>query len=177
MSNIRLTPDKWLAAGFDALQELGPHAIAAEALARRLGTTKGSFYWHFRDVPAFQDTLLAQWQKTALEHLEGLPRTSDGADQKLRQFGCEIIADRGESALRVWAQNDARVAATLEIVDVARRGYLVSLLTQLGLGNPEFARALQATLVGLPQMLPEGQTNRAEPFDTLVDTVLALAES
>ena len=174
MSNTRLTPNKWLDAGFEALQELGPHAIAAEPIARRLGATKGSFYWHFRDVPTFQDALIAKWRDTALAHFEGLPKTSGSADQKLRHFGQEIIQDRNEHALRIWAQSDARVATALADVDHARGSYLVTLLGQLGLGNPDFACALQATLIGLPQM---PTTHQTAPFDTLVDTVLALAEA
>ena len=62
MTKSRLSPDKWLTAGFEALVASGPSALAAEPLARALGTTKGSFYWHFKDVPAFQDALLAAWQ-------------------------------------------------------------------------------------------------------------------
>lgn len=176
MTSTRLTPDTWLAAGFDALQELGAQAIAAEPLARRLGTTKGSFYWHFRDVPTFQDALLIRWQEAALAHVANLPKSADEADQKLRQFGREIMKDRNEVALRIWAQRDQRVAAALNAVDNARRDYLVSLLEQLGLGNPDFARALQATLVGLPQISPNTNTDQTAPFNTLVDTVLALAD-
>ncbi|MEH6751885.1 MAG: TetR family transcriptional regulator, partial [Paracoccaceae bacterium] len=36
-------------AGLAALAEAGPVALKAEPMARRLGTTKGSFYWHFAD--------------------------------------------------------------------------------------------------------------------------------
>ena len=177
MSSTRLTPERWLAAGFEALQELGAHAIAAEPLARRLGTTKGSFYWHFRDVPSFQDALLTTWQQNALADIERLPQTSDEADQKLRQFGRDIVQDRNELALRIWAQRDARVAKALTDVDDARREYLVSLLGQLGMGNPDFARALQASLIGLPQLSPKDETDQIAPFDTLVDTILALADT
>jgi len=58
----------------------------------------------------------------------------------------------------------------MQAVDAERQTYLTLLLRELGLGNPDFARALQATLIGLPQM---GGTDSA-PFGTLVDTVLAL---
>lgn len=177
MNNERLTPEKWLTAGFDAMQELGAQAIAAEPLARRLKTTKGSFYWHFKDVPTFQDALLSKWQETALAHVHGLPDNADEADQKLRQFGRDVLKDPNEAALRIWAQRDARAATALSFVDEARQAYLVSLLSRLGLGNPDFARALIATLVGLPQISPMDRTDQFGPFDTLVDTVLALAET
>jgi len=43
----RLGKADWLDAGLAALAAEGPAALRAEALARQLNTTKGSFYWHF----------------------------------------------------------------------------------------------------------------------------------
>ena len=40
-------------AGFRALARSGARALRAEALARDLDTTKGSFYWHFKDLPDY----------------------------------------------------------------------------------------------------------------------------
>ncbi|MFN3661424.1 TetR family transcriptional regulator [Yoonia sp.] len=45
--------EDWLMAGFRALASHGPSALRAAALARDLGTTKGSFYWHFKDLPDY----------------------------------------------------------------------------------------------------------------------------
>lgn len=176
MSTPRLTPEKWLTAGFDALQARGAQALAAEPLARQLGTTKGSFYWHFKDVPSFQDALLEQWQVLALKYLEEKATQIEEPALKLRRFGRDIINDRNETAVRIWAQSEPRAARVIAIVDAARHQHLVALLSQIALGNPDFARALQAALVGLPQISADSVTDRSAPFDTLVDTVLALAE-
>ena len=170
MSRPRLSPEKWISAGFDALAASGPLALAAEPLARALGTTKGSFYWHFKDVPAFQDALLTKWQTRALEQVLDQLQQSDDADKRLRDFGRAILADPVEPQLRIWAQNDHRVREALVEVDTERLAYLTRLLGQLGLRNTDFARALQAALTGLSLST---DTDMA-PFDTLIDTVLAL---
>ena len=60
-TRARLTRPDWLLAGFQALAEAGPVALKAEPMARRLGTTKGSFYWHFADVPDFHRQMLSLW--------------------------------------------------------------------------------------------------------------------
>lgn len=177
MATPRLTPEKWLSAGFDALARLGPQAIAAEPLARALGTTKGSFYWHFKDVPAFQEALFASWQADALAKLETVSRLTTPADQQLRQFGQTVIQDSAEHSLRIWANSDSRIASVLTKVDEARQTYLIALLGELGLGNSDFASALQAALIGLPHLAPSGKSTALAPYDTLVDTVLALAQS
>ena len=57
----RLGGQDWLLAGYRALVRQGPSGLKAEALARDLGTTKGSFYWHFADMTAFRAALLAYW--------------------------------------------------------------------------------------------------------------------
>jgi len=173
MSTQRLTPEKWITAGFETLQSLGPKALAAEPLARQLGATKGSFYWHFKDVPAFHEALLRQWQAQALASVMDLLRDDGSADKRLRQFGRNILSDPSESALRVWSQSAPDVAATLAEVDAERLKYLRHLLGQLGLRNPDFARALLACLIGLPQLTAD--TPRIAAYDALVDTVQALS--
>ncbi|MFK7836077.1 MAG: TetR/AcrR family transcriptional regulator [Sulfitobacter sp.] len=170
MPRPRLSPDKWILAGLDALAATGPMALAAEPLARALKTTKGSFYWHFKDVPAFHEALLTQWQARALEQVLTQVQDRGDADVRLRSFGHGILGDSVEPKLRIWAQTDARVSAALAEVDAERLRYLTRLLSQMGLRNPDFARAMQATLIGLP-LSSDRQT---APFDTLVDTILAL---
>ncbi|WP_370400118.1 TetR/AcrR family transcriptional regulator [Sulfitobacter sp. JB4-11] len=174
MATSRLTKADWLHAGFDALKAKGPHALAAEPLARRMGTTKGSFYWHYKDVPAYHAALLAKWRTDALEHVVDLLNATGPADQQLRDFGQSVLGDEVEASLRIWAQTNSHVADILAEVDMERLGYLVHLLRKMGLRNENFARALQATLIGLPQYAPDAADVQADAFDTLVDTVLAL---
>lgn len=170
MARSRLSREKWITAGFGAISAAGPTALAAEPLARELKTTKGSFYWHFKDVPAFQDAVLTKWQARALEQVLELLQASGDADARLRTFGQLVLADEVEPQLRIWARNDTRVAQVLAEVDAQRLSYLTRLLGQLGLRNADFARALQATLVGLS--LNADMDSAA--YDTLIDTVLAL---
>lgn len=171
MARNRLSPDKWLDAGFDALAATGPASLAAEPLARKLGTTKGSFYWHFKDVPSYQDALVTAWQAAALQQVLDALQESGDAETRLRSFGRAILKDPIEPKLRVWGQSNKRVAKALKEVDIERLQYLGRLLSKLGLGNTDFARAIQATLMGLPLMSKKVD---AAPFETLVDTILAL---
>jgi len=172
MSTQRLTPEKWIAAGFETLRNIGPHALAAETLARHIGATKGSFYWHFKDVPAFHNALLRHWQADAFAEVMDLLHDDGSADKRLRQFGRGILSNPYESSLRVWAQSAPEVAKVVAEVDAERLKYLGYLLSQLGLRNPDFARAMLACLIGLPQLNDDRQN--AAAYDALVDTVLAL---
>ena len=51
-SATRLSSADWEGAALDSLAEHGLAGLAVEPLARQLGVTKGSFYWHFADREA-----------------------------------------------------------------------------------------------------------------------------
>ena len=44
-----------------ALFEEGHKGLGVDRLARRVGVTKGSFYWRFDGVVHFQEQLLERW--------------------------------------------------------------------------------------------------------------------
>jgi len=173
MTNTRLSPEKWIAAGFDALCADGPASLAAEPMARRLGTTKGSFYWHFKDVPAYHRALVRQWHTLALADVVTRLENTDTPDKGLSAFGHALLDNPLEPALRVWAQTDTTVAASIAEVDAERLTYIQHLLNQFGLRNPAFAQSILGALAGLP-LLKSGSESHAA-FDALVDTILALA--
>ena len=168
----RLTPDDWLAAGFAALSEAGPGALGAEPLARRLGTTKGSFYWHFADVPAYSTALLARWQAAAEAALE--TDESDPLAARLRTCAIAIATpDPGpEPAIRGWATTDRLAARAVAETDTARLDRLGALLAACGIANPDMARILLGAAIGM-QALSEAEANR-DAIGSLVDLILAL---
>ncbi len=173
MAKTPLSPAAWIDAGLQQLAELGPSALRAEPLSRHLKTSKGSFYWHFKDVPAFQAALLETWKTSALARL-----TEDGADDgsstdKLIRFGQTIQGDAADPALRAWAQADETVAATLAEVDTARMARLQALMADIGISNDDFSKAAFGALIGLKQThLDDGDGLVA--YAALIDLVLAL---
>ena len=65
----RLDAAAWVAAAFDALADGGIDAVRVEPLAKALGITKGSFYWHFADRRALLDAMLDAWMPVSYTHL------------------------------------------------------------------------------------------------------------
>src|SRR6185437_12896713 len=59
----RLSAEDWEVAALDLIAEQGVGALAVEALARQLGVTKGSFYWHFRTREALLNAALERWEQ------------------------------------------------------------------------------------------------------------------
>lgn len=58
-----LSSDAWAKAALDAIAERGVDGVAIEPLARRLGVTKGSFYWHFAHRNALLEAALKLWEQ------------------------------------------------------------------------------------------------------------------
>lgn len=181
----RLSKDDWLRAGFRALTEAGPKALKAEPLARRLTTTKGSFYWHFEDVPRFHAALMQTWEQRAYAEIVALVEQQDTPVRKLRQLAQIAAAgapeDFGgfalEPAIRAWAREDSDVAAAVAEVDAKRMRYVQDLFDALGLTNPELTRVLYAAFVGMDELSAQDGADNAAALGTLVDLILALHEA
>lgn len=172
MSKTRLNRQSWIDAGLAALIEHGPSALAAEPLARRLGATKGSFYWHFKDVPDLHQATVRDWQARALSEVVEALAEDAPAERRLRRFGQTILSDPQDPAMRGWARINPMVATAVAAVDAERMTYIAALLRQLGLANADFAQTSLGSLVGMPQL--PGASAPAAAFDTLVDMVVAL---
>ena len=66
---MALGKEDWIREALFAIAEGGSGAVAVEPLAKRLGATKGSFYWHFADRPALIAEALAYWER---EHTDAM---------------------------------------------------------------------------------------------------------
>lgn len=181
MAKNRLSRELWLAAGFQALTEQGPVALKAEPLARRLGTTKGSFYWHFQDVPAFQSAMLALWEEQAEAEIEAAANIQDSPVKRLRALGDSISDETAnkasaEPAIRAWARENDAVAEAMDRIDAKRQDYLNTLLAEIGLTNGELSRIIYGALLGMQELSTRDQTNNTQAMGTVVDLILALYE-
>ena len=67
VANVRTPRGAWIDAALQALAAGGPDAVRVEALAVRLGVSKGGFYWHFTDRQALLEEMLDTWEKTVVE--------------------------------------------------------------------------------------------------------------
>jgi len=171
----RLTPDDWLRAGLDAMSRLGPDGLKAESLARALETTKGSFYWHFQDVPTFQQRLLDYWADQTAGQAE-LPAKKKEAVAELQSLIQDGFGEdeNAEAAMRAWARTDDAAYAALQKIDAARLERLKALLDKVGITNPDIARALYAARIGAMQIAKGKDRKNRAALQTLVDLVLAL---
>src|SRR3954465_10428834 len=102
----QLSAQDWLDQGLKTLARSGFTALKAEPLARAMGVSRGSFYWHFADIGAFHAAILRRWREVAAEQIiADLEAASDTPLPLLlgRAFGGNL---RLENAVRAWAAHD-----------------------------------------------------------------------
>lgn len=148
----------WLALGLAALAEHGPAGLTIEALCRRAGKTKGSFYAHFPAIEAYLAALAGHWRQTHTHRLmQEADRTGPAQDRLIALDRMALALDfRVEQGMRRLAQLDAGVAATCAEVDRERIGYLEKLHAESGRFAPPEALALArieyAAYIGFQQL-------------------------
>lgn len=134
----RLGREEWIRGAFQMMAESGVASISVEALAKHLGITKGSFYWHFKDRQDLLDAILEQWHhQLVISRVEAM---GGDARSKLRNL-LNIVPKsnrfaRGgslELAMRSWARHDEAAAKTVARVDQERLDYTAALFRELGL--------------------------------------------
>ena len=131
----QLSAKDWLDQGLKALAQQGFTALKAEPLAKAMGVSRGSFYWHFADIAAFHAAILKHWREVAAERviagLEASAKTENPIELLLRgAFGSKPTL---EKAVRSWATIDPKARAAVQAIDRRRVDYVEHMLGQAGL--------------------------------------------
>jgi AcrR family transcriptional regulator len=138
----QLSAKDWLDQGLKTLARDGFTALKAEPLAKAMGVSRGSFYWHFADIGAFHAAILKQWREVAAEQIIANVEAASNHENPLTLLLRRVFGERLalENAVRTWASVDAAARAAVQAIDQRRLGYVESLLRQSGL-PAEKARA------------------------------------
>lgn len=144
--------DDWVEAAWDTLGEAGVDGVRVESLARKLGVTKGSFYWHFKNRQDLIDALLDRWfglrEESRQEYLEETPRPEDRL-WKVIERGITRGTRGQAAALRLWAQRHEEAAAKINEADELRRQFFIDQFRALGLedGTAEIRADLYMAII------------------------------
>ncbi|WP_226363493.1 TetR/AcrR family transcriptional regulator [Pseudonocardia abyssalis] len=173
----RLSAQDWVDAAYAALGDGGVAAVAVEPLAVRLGTTKGSFYWHFAGRDALLAAALAHWERVETEAVIALGDTQPDRLARMRALLVLALEPPGASvelALQPTADHPL-VAPVLRRVTRRRLEYLGTTFRDLGFSPEESERR---SLLAYTAYLGHTQLMHATPdllpdLSGYVDTVVA----
>lgn len=182
-THARLSAADWERGALEMMAEEGVGALAVEALARRLGVTKGSFYWHFKNREALLQAALNRWEADDdgdLQQHVGAP-----GDHPRKRLGALFRWVSGEAqAHRIYAAllqalDHPLVQPTMMRVSQRRMDFLETAFREAGLLDPAAARhrarLTYAAYVGFLQLnLTLGLPHLShEQYDAYVEHVIA----
>jgi AcrR family transcriptional regulator len=138
----QLSAKDWLDLGLKTLARSGFTALKAEPLAKAMGVSRGSFYWHFKDIGAYHAAILKHWREVAAEQVIANLEASSQDDNPLllllrRTFSGKLAL---ENAVRTWATLDPMARAAVQATDRRRLSYVQKLFERSGV-SPGVARS------------------------------------
>jgi AcrR family transcriptional regulator len=167
-SGRRLTVDDWIEAGFAVLAESGPNALRIDALCERLNVTKGSFYWHFTDMPAYRSALVEAWGSLHDRNRRPFENMPDvDPRERLAVMVQTMVAPQHwalERAMRVWALSDDATLASVQRSDGRVLRAVQQAFVDFGFEQEDAAlRSLVVFAAGVGLLHASGSTPTASP--------------
>ena len=176
----RLSATDWAQAALDLIAEEGVRAVAVEPLARRLGVTKGSFYWHFPSRDALLQAALERWEQVELDEVFAQLEAIDDPRERMRELFRRVAHEVRSHVIYselVKALDHPVVQPVMQRVSKRRLDYLTLAFRQVGMARAmaqHRAHLTYAAYVGFLQLsLQLGQPRlQHTEFEAYVDHVM-----
>ncbi len=142
-ARAQLTPDDWIRAATGVLVTKSIDAVRVDVLAKELGVTRGSFYWHFKNRDDLLRQVLQDWNERTrigpkLERqnvsVQGLVRDLLALPFRGRSARRTAMI---EFAIRAWARRDPMAQEAVDAVDEHRIGYYVQHFQAIGFARKD----------------------------------------
>jgi len=132
----------WLRVAVTVLAKEGVDGVKVEPLARLIGVTKGSFYWHFRDRRDLLDALVGLWEEETSWLIAEARRAASPRARLLRFF--RLIAPErnypSDREMFAWARRSAKVRTRANAIELKRVAFIEEQMRNDGVSAPIAAR-------------------------------------
>ncbi len=138
-----LSREAWIAAAIATLEKKGIANVKIDHLSKQLKVTRGSFYFHFKNLKDLFDSLLEEWRQRNCKPFEALinQEVIDGPAFFDAVTGVWIREDpfspRLDLAIRDWARSSAVIARKVQAQDDFRMALLVRAFAVMGYDQDE----------------------------------------
>lgn len=141
--NVKVTREDWLNIARDVLVHDGVGELKILSLATRLGVSRSSFYWYFKDRADLLSALLDEWEarntRTIEEYCDRPAADINAAACNF--FRCFIdpsLFDQGlDFAVREWARRDGDLRVRIDAADAARLAAVDAMFRRYGYEKAE----------------------------------------
>ena len=133
----------WLDVARQALIDEGTAGVEINKLAKRLGSSRGGFYWFFKDRAQLLQELLEYWVRTStvlFERVLQMPGHS-GMDKYIAMTDLWVdeteYDPKWDGAIRDWARTSPTVRKVVQAVDQKRIAVLEQIFIEIGSAGTE----------------------------------------
>ena len=133
---MTLSREEWIVAAVEALRRGGIDAVRIEVLARQLGVSRGSFYWHFSDRTELLATILARWEEETAWLISGASAAPTARERAVRFFELANASPYPpDREIFAWARRDTKVARRVEAVEARRVAFFEQVMNDAGISG------------------------------------------
>lgn len=178
-------PEAWVAAAIQEIAEAGVSTLSVQAVARRLGVSKGGFYHHFADRRQLLQAALARWEEQFVSSLADQFDTMADPRQRLHRLLLHAGLELEPTVIvrLMAAVDDPDVAATLGRAAESRLALLTRIFAEIGFA-PSVARTravlAYSAYLGLTELrshAPPELTNRERMREYIAELEASLVRS
>jgi len=176
-----LNKSDWVDAATAILVDENVRGIRLDVLCKKLGVTKGSFYWHFAGRPALLKAILEQWHSRMTTNVISRLGADGGKPMdRLRSLIALPRATRSpafgriEQSIRDWSRRDKQAFKAVEEVDRIRLDYIADLFTQQGIAPDVAARRAYFAYALLMGDSVLRSTVQPDNLDEMLDEVMEI---
>jgi AcrR family transcriptional regulator len=138
VGNVKATRDDWLDLALSVLAAEGVAHVTVLDLSERLGVSRSSFYWYFKNRDELLDALLDRWDRLNTRSIvnEANEPAATVNEAVCNVFRCwinpAIFSPRLDFAIREWARRSTKVRKALDRSDRERTDALKALFLRFG---------------------------------------------
>lgn len=115
-------------------------------LAQHMGVTRGSFYWHFKTVPIYQEALFDFWLSKLIRVATTEAKAAGSPiEVLLRSIGSRELP-KYDHAIRSWSKSNPLAARAVERADEFRLAQVTKILNLQGLSLKKAQMRAQAII-------------------------------
>lgn len=182
MAGKRVTKEQWLQGALDFILEQGVFGMTPDRLAKFLGTSRSSYYWHFKSQQEFRFQVVNYWIQrythVVADQLMALEGPPEGRIEMLFDLIHENGITKYEGAAHALAYGDDTLIEMIKETYRFRQDFLKSTLKEIGIRKDRrdaLSRLLMAFLtweteMGYSRTREMGEEHRQLVFDLLKAT-------
>ena len=137
----RVRKDQWLQGALDFIVQHGVFGMTPERLAKTLGTSRSSYYWHFKTQADFRSQVVDFWIENYTGVVSDDPAMHEGTPEERLDMLLAIVHEkkltRYEAAVHALAYGNKDLMRRIKKAYQARFEFIRSIIADTGMGDDE----------------------------------------